>query len=277
MAHFRKEAALLAALVSPAVTQVAGPQTRFEVASIKVSGLRSVRGSEGGPGSKDPGRFTYGKADLLSLIGYAYNVKTFQVQSRIPLHRDAFDLVAKVPEGATKEDLRAMLQNLLADRFNLRARVEKKDFDSAVLVVATGGLKMTPSGTNRANVPFRRTSACEFPVLPVGRRGFVWQLSFVRGVSVACAAARQMSIADLAGALNEYNGMPMVDGTGMADKFDFTLEYSVGLAASPDAEPVDAPDLARALRQQLGLQIVRRKTPFDFVVVESVNRLPTEN
>ena len=66
--------------------------------------------------------------------------------------------------------------------------------------------------------------------------------------------------------LHQYNNMPVVDGTGMTDKFDFTLEYSVGLAASPDAEPVDAPDLSRALTQQLGLQIVRRKTPFDFVV-----------
>ena len=69
----------------------------------------------------------------------------------------------------------------------------------------------------------------------------------------------------------------VVDGTGMADKFDFKLECSVGLAALPDSEPVDAPELSRALTQQLGLQIVKRKTPFDFVAVESINRLPTEN
>jgi len=99
----------------------------------------------------------------------------------------------------------------------------------------------------------------------------------VSGVTVACAAARQMSVADLGGMLREYNGMPVVDGTGNVDKFDFTLEYSVGLTASPDAEPVDSPDLARALIKQLGLQIEKRKTPFDFVVVESVDRLPTEN
>jgi uncharacterized protein (TIGR03435 family) len=89
--------------------------------------------------------------------------------------------------------------------------------------------------------------------------------------------AGQQSVANLAGMLHQYNEKPVVDGTGMPDKFDFTLEYSVGLAASPDAEPVDAPDLARALTQQLGLQIARRKTPFDFVVVESVDRLPIEN
>ena len=97
------------------------------------------------------------------------------------------------------------------------------------------------------------------------------------GNILVTGVARQQSVANLAGMLHQYNDMPVVDGTGMADKFDFTLEYSVGLAASPDAEPGDAPDLSRALKQQLGLQIVRRKTPFDFVVVESVDRLPTEN
>lgn len=277
MMHLRRGMAVLAALASPAVAQVAGPQSRFEVASIKVSGPGSVRGSDGGPGSRDPGRFTYGKAEILSLIMYAYNVNTFQVQSRVPLDRDAFDLVAKVPEGATKEDLRAMLRNLLTDRFNLEARVERRDFDSAVLVVAPGGLKMTPSGTKGTAAPRGRTSACEFPVLPVGRPGFVSRFTLVHGVTVACATAREQSVANLASLLDRYNEMPVIDGTGLAEKFDFTLEYSVGLAASPDTEPVEAPDLSRALAQQLGLQIVRRKAPFDFVVVESISRLPTEN
>jgi uncharacterized protein (TIGR03435 family) len=157
-----------------------------------------------------------------------------------------------------------MLQNLLADRFNLKARVEKRDFNSAVLVVAPGGLKMTPSGTKGNPAPPGRTSACEFPVLSAGRPGFVSQFTLVHGVTVACAVARQQSVANLAGMLHQYNNMPVVDGTGMADKFDFSLEYSVGLAASPDAEPGDAPDLSRALKQQMGLQIVRRNTPFDF-------------
>jgi uncharacterized protein (TIGR03435 family) len=277
MTRLCRRAALLGALVWPALTQVAGPRSRFEVASIKVSGPGGVRGSDGGPGSKDPGRFTYGKAELLSLILYAYNVNTFQVQSRIPLDRDAFDLVAKVPEGATKEDLRAMLQNLLTDRFNLKARVEKREFDSAVLVVAPGGLKMAPSGLKGTPVPTGRTSACEFPVFPASRPGYVSKFTLVHGVTVACAVARQQSVANLADMLHQFNDMPVVDGTGMADKFDFTLEYSVGLSASSDAEPGDAADLSRALKQQLGLQIVRRKTPFDFVVVESVDRLPTEN
>ena len=115
------------------------------------------------------------------------------------------------------------------------------------------------------------------PVLPADRPGFVSQFTLVRGVRVACAVAREQSVGNLAGMLHQYKEMPVVDGTGMRDKFDFTLEYSVGLAASPDTLPVDASDLSRAFTQQLGLQIAKRKMPFDFVVVESIDRLPTEN
>lgn len=124
-----------------------------------------------------------------------------------------------------------MLRNL-ADRFNLKAALEKKDFDSAVLVIAPGGLKMALSGTRATAASRGRTTACEFPVLAVGRPGFVSQLTLVHGIEVACAAAREQSVANLARILHKYNEMPVVDGTGMTDKFDFTLEYSVGLAAS---------------------------------------------
>jgi len=275
--HLCRVAALLIALVSPAVTQVGGPQSRFEVVSIKVSGPKSVRGSEGGPGSKDPGRFTYGRCEILSLILNAYQVDTFQVQSRIALDRDAFDIVAKVPEGATKEDLRAMLRNLLADRFNLKVRVEQRDSDSAVIVVAPTGLKMASSGAKETLGTPKQTSACEFPVLPAGKPGFSSRLTTVHDLPVTCSAAQQQSVADLSRNLRQYNGMPVVDGTGIKDKFDFTLAYSTELAASIDADPIDVRDLAHALTQQLGLQIVKRKTPITFVVVESVDRLPTEN
>ena len=99
-----------------------------------------------------------------------------------------------VPRAALSVQVRARLRNLLADRFNLKARVEKRDFDSAVLVVAPGGLKMTPSGTKGTPAPRGRTSACEFPVLPVGRPGFVSQFGDVHGVTVDCHGTRASPI-----------------------------------------------------------------------------------
>jgi uncharacterized protein (TIGR03435 family) len=82
---------LLVLAVSSAFAQT------FEVASIRLSGPQSVRGSDGGPGHKDPTRLIYGRAELMSLITMAYGVDSFQVSSRASLNDPAFDIVATVP------------------------------------------------------------------------------------------------------------------------------------------------------------------------------------
>ena len=92
---------------------------QFEVASIKPSGPRSERGSDGGPGSHDPIRYILGRATLKDLILPAWNLQDFQVSSAESLERTAFDVNARIPPGATKDDFRSMLQNLLWDRFQM--------------------------------------------------------------------------------------------------------------------------------------------------------------
>jgi len=70
----------------------------------------------------------------------------------------------------------------------------------------------------------------------------------------------------------------MVDGTGLTGTYDFALEFTVDTpTADGAAEPAGAPDLNTALREQLGLQLVARKIPFDVVVVVSADRFPAEN
>ena len=73
---------------------------------------------------------------------------------------------------------------------------------------------------------------------------------------------------------------PIVDKTGLTAKYDFTLEFTrkfrVPLRSGP-ADPPVAPSLSIALQQQLGLQLVAKKLPFDVMVVDSVDKLPTEN
>src|SRR6266700_1776946 len=100
----------------------------FEVASVPLSGPKSVRGSDGGPGSKDPTRYAFGRAHLDDLILVAYHVELFQVSSKLPLDRDEFDLTAKIPAGSTKDEFRAMLRNLLAERFRMKIHMESRQF-----------------------------------------------------------------------------------------------------------------------------------------------------
>src|SRR4051794_15894961 len=88
----------------------------FEVASVRPSGRDTESVEEGGPGSSDPGRYRYTGATLEDLIVTAYHVEYFQVASKTALDRDRFDLIAKVPAGATRQQFRLMLQNLLTER-----------------------------------------------------------------------------------------------------------------------------------------------------------------
>src|ERR1700693_2458541 len=98
----RRVAILLQATAGAPQPQTGGASApAFEVASIRPSGPHSIRGSDGGPGTSDPGLYRYGLATLLDLIATAYNVEYFQVSSPVPLDRQNFDLTAKVPEGAT--------------------------------------------------------------------------------------------------------------------------------------------------------------------------------
>lgn len=76
------------------------------------------------------------------------------------------------------------------------------------------------------------------------------------------------------------NDLPVVDKTGLTGKFDFTLEYAMGLpdaALDSAAEPSPAPFLFKALEEQLGLQLVRKKVPFDVLIIDAFDQLPTEN
>jgi uncharacterized protein (TIGR03435 family) len=246
----------------------------FEVASLRLSGPKSVRGSEGGPGSKDATRYSFGRASLDDLILVAYDVELFQISSKLPLDRDEFDLAAKVPAGATKDEFRAMLRNLVAERFHIKLHIESRDFAAFELVLAKGGTKL---GTEAAT---KLAFQGDFPKLTPGKPGLISRNSMSRGQMVTEIRGQQEPVAKLAEILRTAEPRPIVDKTGLTGRYDFTLEFSTDTlqgTAVGAAETPGAPDLNTALREQLGLQIIAKKLPFDVVVVESFDRLPTEN
>ena len=132
----------LSSVIGFAQSQAASAPLAFEVASIRVSGPQSQRGSEGGPGSKSPTLYRYNAATLQDLIAKAWNVEFFQISSAVPVDRDKFDLSVRVPEGATKEQFRVMLQNLLTERFGLKVHIESREFLAYAMVIAKSGLKL---------------------------------------------------------------------------------------------------------------------------------------
>ena len=87
-------------------------------------------------------------------------------------------------------------------------------------------------------------------------------------------AAHQEPLSALAGMLRQSAGRQILDKTGLPGKYDFTLEFSTrGLTT--DDDPL--PSLFDALQQQLGLKLEDTKAPFDVVVVDHAEKVPTAN
>src|SRR5450759_4338978 len=129
--------------------QAAAESPAFEVASIKpaepqTTGRISV-GMHGGPGTPDPGQITYTNVSLKNVLLNAYGVKGYQINGPKWLDSERFDIVAKIPKGATKETFKLMLQNLLAERFKLTLHHETKELPMYALVVGKGGSKLKES------------------------------------------------------------------------------------------------------------------------------------
>jgi uncharacterized protein (TIGR03435 family) len=253
---------VLAITVGLAQPQTPRPTLKFDVASIKPSGPRSVRGSDGGPGSKDPGRYVFNSSTLQDLIAVAYHVEYFQILSKTPLDRERFDLLAKLPEGTTKEQFRDMMKDLLAERFHLKLHVESKEFPAYEMIVAKSGPKMKESvdpsvghevstqTASRAAVQERVVSGEAgggFPELPPDRPGLSTTFSNSGGFTLVRTRARQQTMAGFAARLQAPDGRHIVDRTGLTGKYDFTLEYTTDRGGAPPAgeAPVAPSPLAR--------------------------------
>src|SRR5207253_2366492 len=134
-------------------------QPAIEVASIRTAEQITPAMIQAGKlhvGMKiDAGKVDIGYLSLRELIPMAYDVKPFQVTGPDWLSAQRFDILAKLPEGATKEQVPAMLRALLEERFKLKAHRENKEQPVYSLEVAKGGpkFKEAPAPTDAPKEP----------------------------------------------------------------------------------------------------------------------------
>jgi uncharacterized protein (TIGR03435 family) len=332
-------AAWLCSLVhaqSVAVAKPAEAKLEFEVASIKPSALPGrgpIRlGQKGGPGSGDPGRVTYTFTTILNLMVDAYSVKRYQVAGGPKwLDSEQFDIVAKVPAGATKEQVKVMLQNLLAERFKLTLHRETKELSMYALVLGAKGPKLkdstvtdTPPASDpqpkegghgeagaqaaapppplpldlgKGGIKIGPDGCPETPPMAAGRAGNFMMMT----PTGECLISNGQTIEGLATHLSNRFDRPVIDQTGLKGKYDLRLRYdpasmpagrggSVMIKAGPGldsagGEPASrtAPDgdqppsIFEALQEQLGLKLEAKKGPVDLLVIDHVEKRPTEN
>lgn len=294
----------------------------FEVATIKpaeqsMNGLVRI-GMNGGPGTSDPGRITYSGVPLQMVIANAFDIKNYQLSGPEAVLSERFDITAKVPAGATKEEARIMMQNLLADRFKMTFHREKKEMASYVLTVGSKGSKLQavdappPDDPNNPppSPPGRMTGPPKmgkdgFPELPVfaGRGGGPMMIMMPGKAKMTCTSCPLSRLADT---LGNQLGKPVIDQTGLTGNFAFTLVFEPDMSnmkmmgggpmPPPGAGPVavavpgpggggpasdpgtdTAPPLLSAIQDQLGLKLEPKKAPAEFIVIDHIEKTPTEN
>jgi uncharacterized protein (TIGR03435 family) len=275
-----------------ALGQAARTNLEFEAASVRVAAPRvnGMSGMHGGPGTPDPGRIDYTNVSLKGLVASAYGVQTDQVSGPAWLDSARYDITATLSAGTTREQFLEMLQNLLADRFQLTLHREKKDFVVWELGVAKNGPKLkpgAPSGDAAAASPAGGrgpSDANGFPLPPAHQTA-------QRAVNgVAKMAGNQVTMAQVA----QFLQLPMafvaggpgtmslaagrvVDKTGLSGEYSMTLEYEWPGQAPPGADPDGAPAILAALQQQLGLKLDQTKQLLDVLFIDRAEKTPTEN
>jgi uncharacterized protein (TIGR03435 family) len=250
-----------------ASAQTVDAPAAFEVASVKLSAREQWRdrfhvavGSlmRGGPGTGSPGQISFTSASLITLIASAYGVKTYQISGPAWFDAVSFDIVAKVPAGATKRQVDVMLRNLLAERFALRLHHEKRDLPVYTLTVGKNGPKM---------------KLCEDP--EAGGEMGPWN-------GGARLVAPNWTMQGLADFLSPRLDRPVLNRTGLTPRYDFTLYWlaeNMEMPARPAADeaPEPAPNIFSAVQEQLGLKMQRSTSTVDMLVIDHAEKTPTEN
>jgi uncharacterized protein (TIGR03435 family) len=142
-------ASLIAFMSLDAPGQTPAASSGFEVASIRLNktGLPR-RGSMEFP--KGGERFTATNIPLGPLLLTAYNITVRQISAPASFPDDRYDIAAKADHPLSPDEMRHMLQQLLADRFKLVVQTEIKEVPVYALVIGKGGEKLTRVRNARA-------------------------------------------------------------------------------------------------------------------------------
>jgi uncharacterized protein (TIGR03435 family) len=232
--------------------QVSGTSTRFEVSSVK----RAVNGTSPGdiPRNMDtsPGHFAMRNVPLRYALEWAYNLKDYEISGPDWIKaEERYDIVAKAAGPATDFQMRPMLQALLTDRFQIKLHRETKDMNVYVLLPGKGQAKVKEAAADSQPSLSGSPAGASFHAQPISRFTFM---------------------------LTRRMDRPVLDETGLKGVYDFTVDTSgLGFAGREPEGDLKGPSIFTAVQNDLGLKLEARKQPVQVLVIDSVNKIPTEN
>jgi len=259
----------------------ASDKLAFEVASIKPSDPGSSNSLFIGM-SADRAMVTYTNITVKDCIRAAYRVRDFQIAGPEWISHARYEISAKLPAGASPDQIPEMLQNLLAERFRLTLARATKEQSVYALLVGKDGPKLKPSAapTNAKSSNSKSPTALG----PDGKPRPIMMFRF--SPSAVTVTAPSATLAAYAELLSRFTLRPVLDMTGIEGSYELNLtflpEAARGVpAAVPGsdnaaASPEPAPSLSDAVKQY-GLRIEPRRAPVEMLSVTHAERNPTEN
>jgi uncharacterized protein (TIGR03435 family) len=205
------------------------------------------------------------------------------------VNQDRYDIEARTPGAATKDQTRLMMQGLLAERFKLAVHWETREAPVFALVLDKPGelgpqLRQHPAGDDCSTTAFPENSEKNAPAAPS-----------LASIPIPCGliahlpasapgenhfGGRNVKLASLAESMPTQTGLitlprPVIDRSGLTGGFDFTLEWT-----PEDTSPVDNHETGgtfrEALKEQLGLKLEPQKGPVEVLVIDHVEQ-PSQN
>lgn len=260
----RAFAALCFAALLPgaAYAQSASSPPTFDVADVHPS-VRSTNPFFSG-GIFRAGRYELRKATMVDLIRVAYGVDADKVLGGPSwLETDRFDVIATAPPATPPENIKLMLQALLADRFKLAVHTDSKLLPSYVLTVGPGGKPKMKEADGSGNAGCQPVPQAPQPdVVP-------YAVASCRGMTMEAFAPLLRAIA------GAYITSPVTDQTGLKGSWDFELKWTPRpLLAQAGADGISLFD---AVDKQLGLKLELQNLSSAAIIVDSVNQKPSDN
>jgi uncharacterized protein (TIGR03435 family) len=215
-----------------------------------------------------------------------------------PLGGVLVDIQATIPQGATRKQVPEMMKSLLIQRFGLRTHVEPRTVDGYELVVGKDGIRMKEAeATNDLGKVFppdpsvktlsdsegvvngrERTIVSVRGIITITERSMYERPNRTRQIN-----AIRMAMPDFASLLAANTGRPVLDRTNLTGVYTFSIELPPDAwlervsasAGTPSNEPTGLSAIKAV--EQLGLKLESRRMPVDTIVVDKIERIPTDN
>lgn len=250
-AHAQTAPPAPASATLPVVPMADTADPSFAVAAIKPHDPASQRQGFSTAGD----HFTIRNETVSSLICFAYAIHPHQIVDAPDwLRADPYDIQGK-PDIDGEPSLRqqqSMIKKLLADRFQLKLHIEKRELPVYAIRLAKSGPKLTPAANPNAQ-----------PDQEGNGHGTEQDQTYTSA-----------SLDDLVLGMNFFLDRPAVNQTGLTGRYDFSITYTWDEAHVTD--PNAPPGIFTAVQEQLGLKFEPVRAPVDVLLIDTISR-PSPN